>query len=109
MARARTASRSWIMSLSPSMNYFFGGATTALRDAAIQALEQARRYFSRRPAAYIEENLSEIRDELWRLFNAHEADLTCRLSRALLDCHEISDGSLCYLAAVSTHLTPSAD
>jgi glycosyltransferase involved in cell wall biosynthesis len=75
-----------------------------------QALAQARRYLSRAPAAYIEEHLPELRDQLWGLFNAGEVELTSRLCRLLLDCQAtISDGSLYYLAAVATHLTPARD
>jgi hypothetical protein len=72
-----------------------------------QALEQARRYFGAVPAAYVEENLARLRDQLWQLFNAKEIELTSRLCRVLLDVHNaLSDGSLYYLAAVSTHLSP---
>lgn len=72
------------------------------------ALAQARRYFSRAPAAYIEENLPEIRAQLWRLFNDQEVQLASRLCRLLLESHEpLRDGSLHYLAGVSTHLTLS--
>ena len=74
------------------------------------ALEHARGYFSRAPAAYIEEHLPELRDQLWRLFNAGEVELTSGLCRLLFDCHgTIPDGSLYYLAAVSTHLTLTPD
>jgi hypothetical protein len=75
-----------------------------------EALVQARRYFSRVPAAYVEEHLPELRNQLWRLFNGDDVVLASGLCRLLLDCHRtLSDGSLFYLVAVSTHLTLAPD
>jgi len=74
------------------------------------ALDEARDYFPRLPAAYVQEQLPAIRDQLWQFFNVRELGLTSELCRILLECHEaLSDGSLRYLAAVSTHLLPSPD
>jgi glycosyltransferase involved in cell wall biosynthesis len=74
------------------------------------ALDEARHYFAQVPAAYIEEQLPAIRGQLWQLFNAREMGLTSELCRILLSCHEtVSDGSLHYLTAVSTHLVLSPD
>jgi hypothetical protein len=74
------------------------------------ALDEARHYFSRVPAAYIQEQLSTIRGQLWQLFDAREIGLTSQLCRILLGSFEtLQDGSLHYLTAVSTHLTLSPD
>jgi len=73
-------------------------------------LDEARHYFAQVPTAHFEEHLPAIRDQLWQLFNAREMRLTSELCRILLSCHPtVSDGSLLYLTAVSTHLVPSPD
>jgi len=74
------------------------------------ALDEARDYFRQVPTAYIHEQLPAIRNQLWQLFNAHKIELTSELCRILLDlCETLSDGSLRYLAAISTHMTLSPD